>query len=87
MINLNMTFSGSKSCSFSQSVPCVTFEMYRNTLAKCKEIYKRKKERTDGKNGRMNKVTKDNCRIEYPKSKAWILKVLRKKNVLSKQFS
>ncbi len=24
----------------------------------------------------MNKMTKDNCRIGYPKSQAWILKVL-----------
>ena len=63
--------------------------MYRNTIGKCKEIYKRKKEgqkerikniskeygqkgrvdiRTVGKNGRMNKRRKDNCRIGYPKS-------------------
>ncbi len=32
--------------------------------------------RTVGKNGRMSKMTKDNCRIGYPKSQAWILKVL-----------
>ena len=30
----------------------------------------------EGRIGRMNKMTKDNCRIGYPKSLAWILKVL-----------
>ncbi len=56
--------------------------MYRSTIGKCKEICKRKKERkkeikkTVVKNGRMNKMTEDNCRIGYPKSQTWILKVL-----------
>ena len=28
-------------------------------------------------NGRMNKLTEDNCTIGYPNSQAWILKVLQ----------
>ncbi len=41
-------------------------------------MYKTKKERKkeEGQMGRMNKMTKDNSRIGYPKSQAWILKVL-----------
>ena len=38
------------------------------------------------KNGRMNKMTKDNCRIGYPKSQAWILNVLPQEVLASGRF-
>ncbi len=45
--------------------------MCRNIRKKMKETKKYKN--TVVKNGRMDKMTEDNCRIGYPKSPAWIL--------------